>query len=666
MADISLIIDTNADKVTSEFNRLGNTVLSQVKKAQQLERGYKDLDRAFNKGQISAQKYSRGILQVDKAIKQALTGQAQLAAATNRTAGAMNTMSAAQNVSTRRMGRGSVITQQAGYQVGDFLVQIQGGTNAFVAFGQQATQVAGTLTILGGKWVLIGTILGVVIPLTTALGAAMARTNTDTSFLADSLETISPLLDTMASAANYVKETFLDMANALVNNLDRIISYGITLSALFAGKLVGAFIAARVATMSLAGSLVFLRGALIRTGIGALVVGAGELVFQFIRLVKAAGGFGAAMGALRDVTAEAFNNMYISGQRFVLNLNLAFNDLAHAWVQKVGDMKFAWGSFVDYLASFEPLGNFGLGLSGGNAAAAAAEQASAMKAQTDQMIVLMDAIKKLDADSGESTESLQKLKDLMDSISSGSDIDVRDWDLFGGSDDKDKDKSGDRASKLEAFIASLQTERETLESWYGEQQELLTTFNESELAAIGGHAEAKLRIEEEYLKRKSDLLKNSSDFERNMVMDSGISILNALGQFNDKALKMAQVASAAKALINTYEGASEALKLPFPYNLAAASSVVAAGLGFVASIKNPSSGGGGRGGGGGFSGGVTGGSTPKGAEASVPTPSAPKDQRVLIKGLGPKDLLTGEMLQELFDKLYDENQERGAVFMVST
>ena len=160
MADINLIVATNADKVTGEFNRLGNTVLSQVKKAQQLERGYKDLDRAFNKGQISAQKYSRGIMQVDTAIKQALTGQAQLATATRRTAGAMDTMSAAQAVSTRRMGRGSVITQQAGYQVGDFLVQIQGGTNAFVAFGQQATQVAGTLTILGGKWVLIGTILG--------------------------------------------------------------------------------------------------------------------------------------------------------------------------------------------------------------------------------------------------------------------------------------------------------------------------------------------------------------------------------------------------------------------------------------------------------------------------------------------------------------------------
>ena len=35
--------------------------------------------------------------------------------------------------------------QQAGYQIQDFVVQVQSGTSVFVAFGQQASQLAGAL-----------------------------------------------------------------------------------------------------------------------------------------------------------------------------------------------------------------------------------------------------------------------------------------------------------------------------------------------------------------------------------------------------------------------------------------------------------------------------------------------------------------------------------------
>jgi hypothetical protein len=41
-----------------------------------------------------------------------------------------------------------VMMQQTGYQVGDFAVQVQGGTNIAVAFGQQATQLVGALYLL--------------------------------------------------------------------------------------------------------------------------------------------------------------------------------------------------------------------------------------------------------------------------------------------------------------------------------------------------------------------------------------------------------------------------------------------------------------------------------------------------------------------------------------
>ena len=60
------------------------------------------------------------------------------------------------------------------------------------------------------------------------------------------------------------------------------------------GRWVAGLAAAALSVRGLATALVVLRGALIRTGIGALIVGAGELVYQFGRLVAGVGGFGEA------------------------------------------------------------------------------------------------------------------------------------------------------------------------------------------------------------------------------------------------------------------------------------------------------------------------------------------------------------------------------------
>ena len=78
-----------------------------------------------------------------------------------------------------------------------------------------------------------------------------------------------------------------------------------------AGRWVVGLAAAALSVRALATALVILRGALIRTGIGALIVGAGELVFQFGRLVQGAGGFGAALGLLGDLAGEVWDRMQL-------------------------------------------------------------------------------------------------------------------------------------------------------------------------------------------------------------------------------------------------------------------------------------------------------------------------------------------------------------------
>ena len=74
----------------------------------------------------------------------------------------------------------------------------------------------------------------------------------------------------------------------------------------------------------LATALVILRGALIRTGIGALIVGAGELVYQFSQLVARVGGVGEAFRLLGDLAREVWS-------RIGLSLDAAFANMAAGW-----------------------------------------------------------------------------------------------------------------------------------------------------------------------------------------------------------------------------------------------------------------------------------------------------------------------------------------------
>ncbi|MCW5716280.1 MAG: tape measure protein [Bauldia sp.] len=113
--------------------------------------------------------------------------------------------------------------------------------------------------------------------------------------------------DQLAGSSSAVASAIIFLAD----NLERVASIGLAFAGVMAGRWVAAFVAARIATMSLSGALVLLRGALIRTGIGALIVGAGELIYQFGQLVRGAGGFGAALNLLADVAREVWDRIGI-------------------------------------------------------------------------------------------------------------------------------------------------------------------------------------------------------------------------------------------------------------------------------------------------------------------------------------------------------------------
>ena len=63
--------------------------------------------------------------------------------------------------------RNEVAFQQAGYQIQDFIVQVQAGTNPLIAFSQQGSQLAG---FFAGKW---GAMIGLGIAAVSSLGMAL-------------------------------------------------------------------------------------------------------------------------------------------------------------------------------------------------------------------------------------------------------------------------------------------------------------------------------------------------------------------------------------------------------------------------------------------------------------------------------------------------------------
>ena len=114
---------------------------------------------------------------------------------------------------------------------------------------------------------------------------------------------------------------------ALFDNLGRLATYAATFAGIMAGRWVAGLAAAALSVRRLATGLVILRGALIRTGIGALIIGAGELVFQFSRLVQGAGGFGAALGLLSDLAREVWNRIGLGVDAVVASLTASWSGI---------------------------------------------------------------------------------------------------------------------------------------------------------------------------------------------------------------------------------------------------------------------------------------------------------------------------------------------------
>lgn len=193
-----------------EFERKAKSAGSAIER---LERKYRPLaaaeaklekqqlrfNAALEAGTIDAAQHAKGMDLVQREYDQTAARAKHL---TNNVV-AMNSSVAAQ---TGFMTRNRSVFQQAGYQIGDFAVQVQGGQSALVAFSQQGSQLLGIL----GPW---GAVMGAVLAVGSSLagvlwtmGDATEETKEKAKTFTDRLEEADAALSAMSATAGNVTD----------------------------------------------------------------------------------------------------------------------------------------------------------------------------------------------------------------------------------------------------------------------------------------------------------------------------------------------------------------------------------------------------------------------------------------------------------------------------
>ena len=163
-------------------------------------------DRDLIRSQKEQKKYERNILIIEQALRKNQITSSRYASELNKQASSLSKlggtydkansevrtyaasvrkltdeqlrMAQVTNMAGKSTNRFGMYAQQVGYQVGDFFVQVQSGTSALVAFGQQGTQLAGLLPGLTGA----------VIGISLAVGTMLLRSFNEASGEAATLE----------------------------------------------------------------------------------------------------------------------------------------------------------------------------------------------------------------------------------------------------------------------------------------------------------------------------------------------------------------------------------------------------------------------------------------------------------------------------------------------
>ncbi|MCA0920221.1 hypothetical protein [Pseudooceanicola nanhaiensis] len=274
---------------------------------------------------------------------------------------------------------------------------------------------------------------------------------------------VAPAMEAAAQASAAIAVAL----QPLVENLDRLAVIGGTVAAAFGARLAislgTTFVAsaaaavrqavalelalgatstssalASVSIKGMSAALRTLRGAIISTGIGIVVVGAGELIYQFGRLVSATGGFGTALGLVKDVAVEVWERIgngadfvYQSIKTMIYNAKAVFvgglNAMVGAWIDltwTVADglnslfgtnLQGASAEITQSLAAIQTAAEDAAGAAKADAEAAA----KAFAAPLESVQALRDAVAKTEEASEDGASAADRLNTSLKGVGDG-------------------------------------------------------------------------------------------------------------------------------------------------------------------------------------------------------------------------------------------------------
>ena len=190
------------------------------------ERNILSIEAAFRKGDITAKRYTSELNKQAKQLSKlggtynkANSEVRSYAASVRKLTNDQLGMAQATNMAGKSTNRFGMYAQQVGYQVGDFFVQVQSGTSALVAFGQQGTQLAGLLPGVAGAVIGVSLAVGTML-LRTLLQAREAADSTSTGFVdfEASLKSARSATKELTQDIALLKGGFEDLNEAVLSN----------------------------------------------------------------------------------------------------------------------------------------------------------------------------------------------------------------------------------------------------------------------------------------------------------------------------------------------------------------------------------------------------------------------------------------------------------------
>jgi hypothetical protein len=186
------------------------------KEQKKYERNVLIIEQALRKGQITSSRYASelnkqasSLSKLGGTYKKANSEIRTYSSSVRKLTDDQLRMAQATNMAGKSTNRFGMYAQQVGYQVGDFFVQVQSGTSALVAFGQQGTQLAGLLPGVAGA------VIGISLAVGTMLARSFMEARKATNASIDALVTYQDAMKVSAEKTRDLRLENFQLANSI-------------------------------------------------------------------------------------------------------------------------------------------------------------------------------------------------------------------------------------------------------------------------------------------------------------------------------------------------------------------------------------------------------------------------------------------------------------------